>query len=128
MIQLLYALLMAESALAVTLSFASPIRKVVVKGLDMLKQGKGPVITKTVCATMVVVFGSTLYTLTNIQNRVKETGILNPTDELLMLQRLLEVSLMGKYMFLNFLIVLQLASTIIFNIDQKILFFARKAS
>ncbi|KAF7831346.1 putative B-cell receptor-associated protein 29/31 [Senna tora] len=104
MIQVLSALVVAEMAFVVTLSFASPIRRAAVKGLDLLKQGKGPLVTKTVAATLLVVFGSTIYTLTNLQKRVRDTGIVNATDEVLMLQRFLEASLMGFSLFLGLVI------------------------
>lgn len=96
MIQLLFGVVMVEMALVMMMSFGSPIRKLLVKGLDLMKQGRGPLVTKTVAATMLVVFGSTLFTLTNIQKRVHETGVLSHTDEVLTAQRLLEASLIGK--------------------------------
>ncbi|XP_028754183.1 uncharacterized protein LOC114713679 [Neltuma alba] len=104
MIQPLFGLVMVEMALVMTMSFGSPIRKLVVKGLDLLKQGRGRLVSKTVAATMLVVFGSTLYTLTNIQKRVHETGVLGHTDEVLIAQRLLEASLMGFCLFLGLVI------------------------
>ncbi|XP_061342188.1 uncharacterized protein LOC133288451 [Gastrolobium bilobum] len=104
MIQLLFPLLMIQMAFIITLSFANPIRKLVVKGLDLLKQGKSPLVTKTVAATMLVVFGSTIYTITKIQKRSSETGIVNPTDEVLLAQRILEASLMGFSLFLGLVI------------------------
>ncbi|XP_054799794.1 uncharacterized protein LOC129304148 [Prosopis cineraria] len=104
MIQPLFGLVMVEMAVVMTMSFGSPIRKVMVKGLDALKQGRGPLVTKTVAATMLVVFGSALYTLTNVQKRVHETGVLGHTDEVLIAQHLLEVALMGFSLFLALVI------------------------
>ncbi|MED6134713.1 hypothetical protein PIB30_039634 [Stylosanthes scabra] len=105
MIHLLFTLVFIEMALILILSFANPIRKLVIKGLDLLKQGRGPLVTKTVATTMLVVFGSTIYTITKIQKRSSESGALvNPTDEVLMAQRLLEASLMGFSLFLGLVI------------------------
>ncbi|KAL1307473.1 hypothetical protein HN51_049396 [Arachis hypogaea] len=105
MIHLLFALVMIEMAFILILSFANPIRKLVIKGLDLLKQGRGPLVTKTVATTMFVVFGSTIYTITKIQKRSSESGgLINPTDEVLMAHRLLEASLMGFSLFLGLVI------------------------
>ncbi|KAK7372007.1 hypothetical protein VNO80_05375 [Phaseolus coccineus] len=104
MIQLLFMLLIIQMALILILSFANPIRKLVVKGLDLSKQGRGPLVTKTVAATMLVVFSSTVYTITQIQKRLKDAGAVNPTDEVVMAHRLLEASLLGFSLFLGLII------------------------
>ncbi|TKY57316.1 endoplasmic reticulum [Spatholobus suberectus] len=104
MIQLLFTLLMIQIAFILVLSFANPMRKLLVKGLDLLKRGRGPLVTKTVAATMLVVFGSAMYTITKIQKRSKDAGIVNPTDEVLMANRLLEASLLGFSLFLGLII------------------------
>ncbi|XP_014504236.1 uncharacterized protein LOC106764466 [Vigna radiata var. radiata] len=104
MIQPLFMLLITQMALTLLLSFANPIRKLVVKGLDLSKQGRGPLVTKTVAATMLVVFSSTVYTITEIKKRIKDTGIVNPTDEVLMAYRLLEAFFLGFSLFLGLVI------------------------
>ncbi|KAI4307984.1 hypothetical protein L6164_031105 [Bauhinia variegata] len=104
MIHLLLVLVLIEMILILTLSFANPLRKLLVKGLDQTKQGKGPLVTKTVAATMIVVFCSTIYSLTIIQQRSKDTGIVNPTDEVIAASRILEASLMGFSLFLGLMI------------------------
>ncbi|KOM46535.1 uncharacterized protein LOC124833992 [Vigna umbellata] len=104
MIQPLFMLLITQMALTLVLSFANPIRKLVVKGLDLSKQGRGPLVTKTVAATMLVVFSSTVYTITEIKKRIKDTGIVNPTDEVLMAYRLLEAFFLGFSLFLGLVI------------------------
>ncbi|BAT80695.1 hypothetical protein VIGAN_03029300 [Vigna angularis var. angularis] len=75
-----------------------------IKGLDLSKQGRGPLVTKTVAATMLVVFSSTVYTITEIKKRIKDTGIVNPTDEVLMAYRLLEAFFLGFSLFLGLVI------------------------
>ncbi|KAG5053385.1 hypothetical protein AAZX31_02G275300 [Glycine max] len=104
MIQLLFILLMIQIAFILILSFANPIRKLVVIGLDLLKQGRGPLVTKTVAATMCVVLSSTVYTITKIQKRSKDASIVNPTDEVLMAHRLLEAAFLGFSLFLGLVI------------------------
>lgn len=99
MLQLLFALLTIELTLILILSFANPLRNLLVKGLDLLKIGRGPLITKTVATTVFVVFGSTIYTIIKVQKRSKDAGgMVNPTDEVIMVHHLLEASLMGNYL------------------------------
>lgn len=88
-------LVFGEMALILTLLFGTPIRKLVIMGLDRLKQGRGPLVAKTVAGTMVVLCSSTVCLIINIHKRSTETGLLNPTDEVLLAQRQLEASLLG---------------------------------
>ncbi|XP_022716870.1 uncharacterized protein LOC111275660 isoform X2 [Durio zibethinus] len=78
----------------------SPLRNLVIKVMDKMKEGKGPVISKTVAGTLFVVFISISYNVMEIQKRSLEGGVLNPTDEVLMANRILEASLMGFALFL----------------------------
>ncbi|KAE8725479.1 ATP-dependent helicase rhp16-like isoform X1 [Hibiscus syriacus] len=87
-------------ALVLVLLFTSPLRKLVIKILDKMKEGKGPVVSKTVLGTLFVVFISITYNVVEIQKRSFESGLLNPTDEVLMANRILEASLMGFAIFL----------------------------
>ena len=90
-------LVSAEMALVLVLMFRSPLRNLVTKVLDKMKEGKGPVITTTVAGTLFVVFISISYNVIEIQKRSLEAGgVLNPTDEVLMANRILEASLMGN--------------------------------
>ena len=95
MIQLLYIAIFSEMGLILTLVFRSPLRKFVIMGLDRVKRGRGPVVVKTVSATIIVLFFSNIYTIVNIQNRKMEASALNPTDEILMAMNLLQASLLG---------------------------------
>ncbi|KAG6482872.1 hypothetical protein ZIOFF_059511 [Zingiber officinale] len=92
MIQLLFTVLAAEAALL----FSTTLRKLVVMGVDHLKRGRGPVVVKTVAATALVVFCSSLYSMAKINRRSVEHGTLTPTDQVLMSRNLLEATLMGK--------------------------------
>ncbi|XP_042431096.1 uncharacterized protein LOC122017525 [Zingiber officinale] len=96
MIQLLFTVLAAEAALL----FSTTLRKLVVMGVDHLKRGRGPVVVKTVAATALVVFCSSLYSMAKINRRSVEHGTLTPTDQVLMSRNLLEATLMGFILFL----------------------------
>ncbi|XVF03826.1 hypothetical protein REPUB_Repub05bG0026100 [Reevesia pubescens] len=100
MIHSLFILVSAEMALVLLLLFRSPLRNLVIKVLDKMKDGKGPIISKTVAGTLFVVFISISYNTMEIHNRSLEGGVINPTDEVLMANRILEASLMGFALFL----------------------------
>ncbi|XP_044472795.1 uncharacterized protein LOC123201381 [Mangifera indica] len=103
MIYLLFKIVLTEMSLILILLFKNPLRNLVVMGVDMLKQGTGPLIARTVAATVVVVFASTLFSAMEIQRRSKE-GPINPTDEVLMANLLLQASLTGFSLFLALMV------------------------
>ncbi|XP_074579852.1 uncharacterized protein LOC141836294 [Curcuma longa] len=103
MIQLLFAVLTAEVAVALSLLFKTPLRKLVILALDRLKRGRGPVMVKTVAGTVLVVLSSSLYSIVKIRSRSDELG-LTPTDQVLTSRHLLEASLMGYSLFLALII------------------------
>nr|XP_009778813.1 PREDICTED: uncharacterized protein LOC104228107 [Nicotiana sylvestris] len=103
MIQLLFTLIFAEMALIVIFVFKTPLRKLVIMGLDRVKRGRGPIIVKTVAGTVFVVMLSTIYSIASIRTRwMDEGGDITPTDQILLAQHLLEASLMGIVLKLNF--------------------------
>lgn len=104
MIQLLFTVILVEAALILPLSFRTPFRKLVLMGLDQVKRGRGPVMVKTVAATVFVVMMSTVYSMMSIQKRGIEDGVANPTDQVLMAKHLLEATLMGAILFLALMI------------------------
>jgi B-cell receptor-associated protein 31 len=101
MIQLLFTVLAAEAAVAATLLFKTPLRKLAVLALDRLKRGRGPVMVRTVAATVLVVLASSLHSMAQIRGRAEGeldgAGVvgLTPTDQVLLARHLLEASLMG---------------------------------
>lgn len=99
MLQLLYTAIFGEMLLILTLVFKTPIRKLVIVSLDRVKRGRGPIVVTTVGATLVVVLGSSLYSMAKIQQRTMDAGPLNPTDQILMSKHMLEASLMGMYTY-----------------------------
>ncbi|KAK7303327.1 hypothetical protein RJT34_14230 [Clitoria ternatea] len=105
MIQLLFTVIFSEAAMILLLLFKTPLRKLVIMGLDRLKRGRGPVMVKTVSGTLVVVLLSSLYSMIKIQNRgIEEGAVVNPTDQVLMAKHLLEATLMGAVLFLALMI------------------------
>ncbi|XP_022954156.1 uncharacterized protein LOC111456500 isoform X1 [Cucurbita moschata] len=104
MIRVVFNLVLTEMALILVLLFRTPFRKLIISGLDRLKQGRGPLVVKTVAATMLVLFASTLYNAAEIHRRTAEAGFLSQTDEVLMAHRLLEASMIGFSLFLVLII------------------------
>lgn len=104
MIQLLFTLLGAEVGVVIVLMFKTPLRKLVIMGLDRLKRGRGPVMVKTVAGTIFIVLSSSLYSMADIKNQSTEAGGLTPTDQVLMSNHLLEASLMGYSLLLALVI------------------------
>ena len=97
MIELLYMVVVAQMVLILTLVFKTPLRKLVIMGLDKLKRGRGPLMVKTVAMTVFVVFLFSVYSMSKIRERTIEAGIVNPTEEVLMAKHMLEASLMGNF-------------------------------
>ncbi|KAH6824162.1 hypothetical protein C2S53_000604 [Perilla frutescens var. hirtella] len=64
--------------------------------LNQLKQGRGPVVASTVGGTLFVIMISLLYNITTIQTRTVEAGTVNPTDQVLLANQLLEASLLEQ--------------------------------
>ncbi|GLT45791.1 hypothetical protein SLA2020_196130 [Shorea laevis] len=104
MIQLLFTVIFSEAAMIMVLVFKTPFRKLVIMGLDRLKRGRGPVVVKTVAATVFVVMMSSIYSMIKIQKRGIDDGAANPTDQVLMAKHLLEATLMGASLFLALMI------------------------
>ncbi|KAK2990042.1 hypothetical protein RJ640_004720 [Escallonia rubra] len=104
MIQLLFTLTFAEIIVILILLFRTPLRKVEIMVLDRMKQGRVPVMAKTVAATLSAVLFSSLYSISKIQRRSIDAGAVNPTDQVLLANHLLEASLMGFSLFLALMI------------------------
>ncbi|KAI4366163.1 hypothetical protein MLD38_022077 [Melastoma candidum] len=104
MINVLFTLVLVEMGVIVVLLFKSPLRKLMMMGLDRGKQGRGPLVARTVATTLIVVLGSVVYNFTSVQNRLRESSLINPTDQVLMANHLLEASLLGFSLFLAMLI------------------------
>ncbi|XP_027926366.1 B-cell receptor-associated protein 31-like [Vigna unguiculata] len=104
MLQLLYAVIFAQMFVIVSFLFKTPARKLVIVTLDRVKRGRGPVVVKTVAATLLVVLASSLYSIAKIQRRSLDSPVVNPTDQVLVSKHTLEASLMGFVLFLALII------------------------
>ncbi|KAG6755095.1 hypothetical protein NC651_027005 [Populus alba x Populus x berolinensis] len=104
MINLLFTVVFTEMALILILLFRTPLRKLVIMAIDQLKQGKGPLVAKTVATTLIVVFTSVLHNALQIRKRLLDAGAVNSADEVLMVERILEASLLGFSLFLALMI------------------------
>ncbi|KAK0579656.1 hypothetical protein LWI29_029385 [Acer saccharum] len=102
--QVLFVVIFSEMVLIMVLLFKTPLRKLVIMGIDRVKRGRGPVVVKAVAGTMSVVLGSSVYSVLNIQKRWIDDGLVNPTDQVLMAKHLLEATLMGASLFLALMI------------------------
>lgn len=109
MTPLLFTLLALEMGLIIILLFHSPIRNLVVTGLDRLKQGRGLVASRTLTTILSVVFVFNLYGIYKNQKHMMEVGVTNPTDRVLLSNHILEASLMGTlcYFVMNCIFLLE---------------------
>uniref|UniRef100_A0A803NZJ9 Endoplasmic reticulum transmembrane protein n=1 Tax=Cannabis sativa TaxID=3483 RepID=A0A803NZJ9_CANSA len=96
MIHLLFTVVFSEMAMIILMSFKTPLRKLIIMGLDRVKRGRGPIVVKTVAATVVFLLASSVYSMVKIQNRWIEDAASNPTDQILMAKHLLEATLMDR--------------------------------
>lgn len=104
--QLLFTVMFSEMALIMVLLFKTPLRKLLIMSLDRVKRGRGPVVVKTVAGTVLVMLISSVYNIMMIQKRWidDEGAVVNPTDQVLLANHLLEATLMGASLFLAFMI------------------------
>ncbi|GMJ14573.1 hypothetical protein like AT1G11905 [Hibiscus trionum] len=104
MLQLLFIVIFVEMVVIVSLSFKTPLRKLILVILDRVKRGSGPVVVKTVAGTVAVVMLSSVYSMMLIKKRWMEDGNASQTDEILMAKNLLETTLMGGLLFHAYII------------------------
>ncbi|KAI5412637.1 hypothetical protein KIW84_057332 [Lathyrus oleraceus] len=105
MLQLLYAVIFVEMLMIMSFLFKTPLRKLVIMALNTVKRGRGPVVVKTVTATLVVMLASALYSIYEIRCRSMESvTIIDPTDQVLLSNHLLQASLLGFVLFLSLVI------------------------
>ncbi|XP_028785615.1 B-cell receptor-associated protein 31-like [Neltuma alba] len=100
-----FSVIAGELTVILLLLFKTPLRQVVIMSLDRLKQGRGPVVVKTVDGTLFVLFASSLYNVVSIHQRsVSDSTAVNPTDQFLMYKHLLEASAIGFALCLSLMI------------------------
>lgn len=88
-------------AVILLLLFRTPLRKLVIMGLDRMKRGRGPVVITTVGGTILVLLVTSISSIVTFQQREIEPGTVNPTDQVLFTRSLLDTSLMGFILFLG---------------------------
>ncbi|KAI9072989.1 hypothetical protein K1719_044687 [Acacia pycnantha] len=100
-----FSVIAGEMTVVMMLLFKTPLRQVVIVCLDWMKQGRGPVIVKTVDGTLLVLLASSLYNVFTIHQRtMNEATAVNPTDQFLMYKHLLEASAIGSALCLSLII------------------------
>ncbi|KAK9706393.1 hypothetical protein RND81_07G121300 [Saponaria officinalis] len=108
MINLLFSVILAETTTIMFLLFNSPLRKLIISGIDMAKRGRGPIVVKTVASTILVVLSSSIYSVFKFTRKTDVDDAappdLNPTEQVLFAKHLLESSLMGFILFLALMI------------------------
>ncbi|XP_016195342.1 uncharacterized protein LOC107636321 isoform X3 [Arachis ipaensis] len=100
MIEVLFLLIFWEAVVIVILLFKTPFRKLLILTLDRLKRARGPLVLNTAAASLVTLLLSGVYGIINIQRRqIHDDGHvhLNPTDQLLMANHLLQTTLIGIF-------------------------------
>lgn len=102
MIQLFLAATLGAMLVILILLFRTPLRKLVIMGLDRLKRGRGPLVVKTVGGVLFAMMSITVYNIVDIQRRPIES--INPTDQILLARNMLEASFMGFLLFLSLMI------------------------
>lgn len=70
--------------------------------LDRVKRGRGPLVVKSVAATVLVMMAYTVYTIQELSSRPVES--FNPTEQVLLAYQVLDASLMGFSLFLALMI------------------------
>ncbi|KAI7752073.1 hypothetical protein M8C21_003755 [Ambrosia artemisiifolia] len=103
MIYLFYSVLLIEMLTILLLLFKTPLRKLLIIGLDRAKRGRAPLVVKSVGATVFVIMMYNVYSVTEIQSRPAD--VINPTDQIILAYHMLEASLMGRFsLFLSLMI------------------------
>lgn len=98
MLQLLFSVIFCQMALILLLMFKTPLRKLVIFTLDRVKRGRGPLVVKSVSATVFVIMMYNIYSVQEIYSRPLES--FNPTDQVLLAHQILQASFMGKLAYL----------------------------
>ncbi|XP_060209602.1 uncharacterized protein LOC132636657 [Lycium barbarum] len=101
-VQLLFMVVFLEMALILLFLFRTPLRKLIIMTLDRVKRGRGPLIVKSVAATVLVIMIYTVYSIRELRSRPTDSA--NPTDQILLAHQILEAALMGFSLFLGLMI------------------------
>ncbi|CAH1451045.1 unnamed protein product [Lactuca virosa] len=102
MISVLYTLLFVEMTTILLLLFKTPLRELLIVGLDQLKRGRAPLIVKSVGATVFTIMIYEIYNISDTRSRPMDT--VGPTDQIILAYQMLEASLIGVSIFLLLII------------------------
>ncbi|KAI3502223.1 hypothetical protein L1887_30255 [Cichorium endivia] len=94
MIYLFFAVLLVEMLTILLLLFKTPLRKLLIIGLDRAKRGRAPLVVKSVTATFFVMMMYNVYSVMEIKRRPADVN--NPTDQIILSYHMLEASLMDS--------------------------------
>lgn len=83
------------------LLFKTPLRELLIVGLDQLKRGRAPLIVKSVGATVFTIMIYEIYNISDTRSRPMDT--VGPTDQIILAYQMLEASLIGDTSFIPFL-------------------------
>ncbi|KAI3724697.1 hypothetical protein L2E82_36483 [Cichorium intybus] len=92
MIYLFFAVLLVEMLTILLLLFKTPLRKLLIIGLDRAKRGRASLVVKSVTATFFVMMMYNVYSVMEIKRRPADVN--NPTDQIILAYHMLEASLM----------------------------------
>ncbi|MED6218669.1 hypothetical protein PIB30_028631 [Stylosanthes scabra] len=108
MIELLFLLIFWEALMIIILLFNTSFLELLILILDRLRRDRWPLILTTAAATLLALLLSGVYGIINIQKRhihdADGHAHLNPTDQLLMANHLLQTTLIGVVLFLALII------------------------
>ncbi|KAL6217750.1 hypothetical protein ACLB2K_010967 [Fragaria x ananassa] len=105
MYELLIPVVIAEAVVAsLMLLKIGPLRELVLKILDQLKVGRGPVTLIGIAGTMGVILLSRFISIVKMQNKGEKLGTMSPMDQVLYRTHILEASLISFAVFLGFII------------------------
>lgn len=105
MITFFIGVVLIEGGIALLLMFRfPPCYLLLMKGIDVLKTGRGPALIRTLVGTVSIVLATTLSNMYKIEKRISKLGSPTPVDHFMLRTYLLEVSLMGYSLFLALII------------------------
>eukprot|EP00249_Psilotum_nudum_P004191 c17735_g1_i2 orf=374-1090(+) len=105
MIALLTSIVVMEGCIVILLMIhLTVIQRPLMKGLEVLRTGKGAATVKTVFGSVFIVLAATINSICKIERRTMELGSSTPTDQYVQCNHLLEASLLGYTLFLGLVI------------------------
>eukprot|EP00249_Psilotum_nudum_P011019 c22921_g1_i1 orf=623-1342(+) len=97
---LLTGVVLMEGGIALLLmTHLAVIRRPLMKGLDVLKIGRGAAAVKTAGVIMLVVLAAIINSMYKIKRRIVKLGLSTPTDQYMLCTHLLQASLLGYALF-----------------------------